>query len=318
MSGLITSTPAQATAILGAMRQAATACGRVPCSPLVRASLVSAFRYVFRGHSSLDIESLPPTKPRELAGVLSDRGQAEMAMRFLAVMALVDGELDPARIDTVLEYADTLGVREDYLTELSASVKGDLQWALNDMSRQNILSLWNEPWDESIDINDVFLPYKGPRCDLALAARYAALEHLPLGSFGRAFWEIYRNNGYAFPGEERAVNVRFATPHDSTHVVSGYDTTPQGEILVSTFTAGMHPVRPMEGHILPVIYSWHLNIKINDLAGSAKGQFDPDRFWIAWTRGAQTTVDIFAPDWQFWSVVEEPVDAVRRRYHVQT
>jgi len=149
-----------------------------------------------------------------------------------------------------------------------------------------------------------------------LAARYAALERLPLGSFGRAFWEIYRNNGYAFPGEERAVNVRFATPHDSTHVVSGYDTSPRGEILVSTFTAGMHPVRPMEGHILPVIYSWHLNIKINDLAGSAKGQFDPDRFWIAWTRGAQTTVDIFAPDWEFWSVVEEPVDVVRRRCHV--
>jgi hypothetical protein len=67
----------------------------------------------------------------------------------------------------------------------------------------------------------------------------------------------------------------FARPHDSTHVISGYDTTPHGEILVSTFTAGMHPKLPMEGHILPVIFSWHLGIEINKLAGSFQGALKP-------------------------------------------
>ena len=37
------------------------------------------------------------------------------------------------------------------------------------------------------------------------------------------------------------------------HVLSGYDTSLQGELLVSTFTAGMHPDEPITGHILPVI-----------------------------------------------------------------
>jgi ubiquinone biosynthesis protein Coq4 len=111
------------------------------------------------------------------------------------------------------------------------------------------------------------------------------------------------------------VNSAFARPHDSTHAISGDDTTPVGEILVSTFTAGMHPKLPMEGHILPLIFSWHLGIAINKLAGSCRGAFDPEQFWNAWVRGARMTVDLFSSEWDFWANVEEPVDTLRQRYH---
>ena len=149
-----------------------------------------------------------------------------------------------------------------------------------------------------------------------LAARYDALGTLAPGTFGRQFWEIYKRNGYAFPGQEQGVNARFATPHDSTHVLSGYDTSPQGEILVSTFTAGMHPRLPMEGHILPVIFSWHLGIEINAFAKSARNQLDVEKFWVAWVRGSEMRTDLFAPDWDFWNLIEEPVAAVQSRYQV--
>jgi hypothetical protein len=99
-------------------------------------------------------------------------------------------------------------------------------------------------------------------------------------------------------------------------VISGYDTSARGEILVSTFTAGMHRKYPMAGHILPVIFSWHLGIKINDVAGAASGALDPEEFWHAWARGEAITVDLFAPDWDFWSCAEASVDALRRRYDV--
>jgi hypothetical protein len=39
-----------------------------------------------------------------------------------------------------------------------------------------------------------------------------------------------------------------------------------GAVLVHatpTFTVGMHPLEPMAGHILPVIFSWHLGIELN-------------------------------------------------------
>ncbi|BCA56969.1 hypothetical protein W02_41090 [Nitrospira sp. KM1] len=316
MPDLITATDDQRRFILAAMRHVAIAGGRFQLSAPSARSLRSAAQHMFQQSEQLDLSKLPEVSPREVASLLSSRDQAEMTVRFLAVTALVDGELNRARIEAVLAFADALGIRADYVTHLQRSIEGDLQWALNDMSRQNILSLWNEPWDESIDINDVFLPYKGGNADPVLAARYHALERLPSGTVGRAFSEIYRANGYAFPGEEKAVNVRFATPHDATHVVSGYDTSPRGEILVSTFTAGMHAVRPMEGHILPVLYSWHLNIKINDLAGAASGQLDPVGFWEAWARGARAKVDLFSPAWDFWAVAGEPVESARSFYGV--
>jgi ubiquinone biosynthesis protein Coq4 len=99
-------------------------------------------------------------------------------------------------------------------------------------------------------------------------------------------------------------------------VLSGYDTSPQGEILVSTFTAGMHPKQPMEGHILPVIFSWHLGIEINAFAKSARNQLDIEKFWVAWVRGSQMKIDLFARDWDFWKVIDEPVASIRDRYQV--
>ncbi|MGD9659304.1 MAG: hypothetical protein AB7U61_16975, partial [Methylocystis sp.] len=92
---------------------------------------------------------------------------------------------------------------------------------------------------------------------------------------------------------------------DSVHVLTGYDTTPRGEILVSTFTAAMHPYFPMGGHILPVIFSWHLMVKINDVARSAKDALDPVEFWRAWAAGAAATIDTFAPGYEFWSHAKE-------------
>ena len=248
--------------------------------------------------------------------MLDDRVQAMWAVRFLAVIALVDGLLDKGKIDLVLEYAAALHVRDAYLAQLSASVNGNLPWALADMTKQNIQSLWERPWRDDEDVMALFLPYGGDRADPALVDRHEALGSLPSGTLGRGYWEIYKRNGYAFPGDPKGVNAAFARPHDSAHVISGYDTTPHGEILVSTFTAGMHPALPMEGHILPVIFSWHLGIEINKLAGSFRGAFDPEQFWKAWARGVQMRLDLFSPMWDFWADAGEPIDRLRRRYHV--
>jgi len=68
--------------------------------------------------------------------------------------------------------------------------------------------------------------------------------------------------------------------------------------------------------ILPVIFSWHLGIRLNDVAKSATGAFDPQGFWLAWERGSEITVDTFGPQWNFWAVVHEPVGTSRRRYGI--
>jgi hypothetical protein len=291
----------QSRAILGGMLAVAAARGEASVGEADRASVAAAHRYLLRGEGALDFASLARPRPADLAALLPDRALAAEALHLLTVMAFVDGSIDRDKVAIVLAYAAALGIREQYLTEIAEAARGRVHEALLDMSRRNLESITGKP---------------ALSADPGLTARYDALGRLPKGSFGHAYWEHYRANGYALPGEETALNEGFATPHDSAHVISGYDTSARGEILVSTFTAGMHRKYPMAGHILPVIFSWHLGIKINDVAGIASGALDPEEFWHAWARGEAITIDLFAPGWDFWACAEASVDALRRRYDV--
>jgi ubiquinone biosynthesis protein Coq4 len=149
-----------------------------------------------------------------------------------------------------------------------------------------------------------------------MADRFEALKDLPSDTFGHHFWHHFKNSSYEFPGEPTALNAAFSKPHDSAHVLTGFATDPRGELLVSTFTSTMHPYYPLAGHVLPVIFSWHLNIEINKVAKDAKGSLDPDVFWRAWAAGAATTVDTFDPSWEFWDHIEVPLVELRRRWSI--
>ena len=311
---LIQTQPNQTNAIFRAMRQVATAKGSVALTDVDRTTMQAAYKYVFRRNEALDLDKLEDITPDEFANTITPKDVADSALRFLAVVALVDGTADEGKIAAVLEFAAALDIHEDYLKELSEAAQHHIQWVIADMNRQNIQSVFGMNWTH--DVTSLLLPYQGSQTNPALATRYEALGQLPDETFGKTFWNLYKKNEYAFPGDDHALNEAFSTPHDAAHILSGYDTTPHGEILVSTFTAGMHPNRPMAGHILPAIFSWHLGVEFNPVAKSMTGQLDPERFWEAWVRGSELTVDTFAPDWQIWDIAEESVDTVRRRYHV--
>ncbi|HEY7134857.1 MAG TPA: hypothetical protein VIB48_07315 [Acidimicrobiia bacterium] len=304
----------EARAIAGAMLAVATLDGKRPPSEADTVTIGAAWHYLFRRPDELAVDTLAPLGPDDLAAALSSDAVAEHAARCLAITSLVDGVLDDDEIALVLRYSSALGLHDTYLRDLAETAKGHLQAALADMTRENLLSITGREWNID-DASEWLLPYRGAP-DPALHERYVALERYPAGTLGRAFWDWYHGHGFVLPGQGDALNESFATPHDSTHILSGYSTTPQGELLVSTFTAGMHPEEPMAGHILPVIYSWHLGIEINKVAGSFRGALDPEKFWVAWERGGELTTDTFAPDWNFWRACERPVADLRAEYHV--
>jgi len=302
-------------AVLGAMRQVALAGGR-PLSHTDSASLSAAARYLLRRGEAIDIGALPPVEPQDLVAELAgDRGTAEEAVKYLAIMALVDGVLDRDKLRRVLEYARALDIEADYLTELVEAASGHMAWVVADMTRKNFDSVIGRS-SEALDPAAWFMPYTGDKADPGLVARYEALGMLPDNTFGKALWRFDKANGYALPGDPKALNAGFATPHDSAHVISGYDTTFRGEILVSTFTAGMHPINPMAGHILPVIFNGHLGVKFNDVATPATGGLDPDEFWHAWARGEEMAVDLFDGGWDVWQWVEHDLEVLRRDWNV--
>jgi hypothetical protein len=305
----------ESDAILGAMRQVALA-GTGPITYADTTSIRAAGRYLLRRHDLADIDILPAIDPNDLVAVLKGKGDLRQeALKYLAIMALVDGSLDHAKLGRVLEYARALDVEADYLTDLVEAASGHMAWVTADMTRKNFDSVISKS-SKGLDPVAWITPYGGDNADPELVARYEALGKLPDNSFGKALWNFDKTNGYAFPGDPKALNAVFGTPHDATHVISSYDTSLRGEILVSTFTAAMHPINPMAGHILPVIFNGHLGIKFNDVATPAHGGFDADEFWHAWARGRDMTADLFDPGWNVWDWIERDLDELRREWNV--
>jgi hypothetical protein len=303
----IPASPDQALAILKAMYGIAAAGPKITDTD--RASINGAARYIFRLDGNAAVMTAPSAADLQLLSV--SPALANEAVSFATVMAFVDGALDKTKLDAVLVLAQKLGVKEDFVDDVAKLAQGRLHEATAHMIRANMESILGRPWPDE-DMMPWFMPYHD-KPDPALAARFHALADLPATSFGHAFAAFYSTNKYAFPGEPTALNFAFATSHDSSHVVAGYDTSPRGELLVSTFTAAMHRSEAMAGHVLPVILSWHLGIALNEVAGAAKGALDPHAFWHAWARGETVTVDLFGPCWDFWAATGEPIDALRRR-----
>jgi hypothetical protein len=303
----VAATPEQAGTILGVMLAVASS-GGAP-TEADRASIAAAGRYIFKLDLAPDLAGLTPAGPEALRKIAADAALADEAVRFATVMAFVDGVIDEAKLGAVLKLAAALGVREDFVEDVKQLAQGHLRNATAHMIRANLESLTGRPWNTD-DVMPWLMPYRA-NPDGALAARFRGLASLPPDTFGRAFAAFYERNKYAFPGDEAALNVDFAVPHDSTHVLAGYDTSPRGELLTSVLTAAMHRSHAMSGHVLPVILSWHLGIPLNEVAGAAKGALDPEEFWRAWARGERTTVDLFAPGWDFWGAGRRPIEAVR-------
>jgi hypothetical protein len=207
-----------------------------------------------------------------------------------------------------------------------------------DEIRHNVETIPKLAWDPD-DPYAAFLPYGGGNDDPALVARYAELGQLDAGLFGRDFHDHYTSNGFAFAGDPIAVAEGWATSHDSLHVLSGYGTSAQGELLVAAYTgAQLQPPRdgdPMESHVLPTILIYHLGIVLNkgintgdreraaadptwrdNYSGNVHLGLDPTKLWAAWDRGGQQTQDLYDPTWDFWQWVETPTAELRDRWSI--
>ena len=232
-------------------------------------------------------------------------------LEVLAVAALVDGELNGPRIDRVLDFAGALGSDSHWLGDLALSKDDDLArssptWVTEPAERhRRTVGLAQSTTSTT---GSCPMTATGPMPDWPTAT--GRWPNCPPGrsgtSSGRSTTGTIR-----LPGQPGAVNEMFATPHDCTHLLSGYDTTPQGELLVLTFTARMHPVFPMEGHISR---SSTRGISVSSSTSSPAVTAAPwtrPNFWVAWQRGAATGADTFGLGFDFWAWAEEPLDNLR-------
>lgn len=152
-------TLSQITAILGAMRAVAEA-GQ-GSTKADEDALTGAAHYMFGYNGPLGVEAVPSISPAALAAALESAPLREDAVKFLAVMAVMDGRIDEAKLDLVLQYAQSLGIHERYLRELANAAHQRLHEALADMTQANMASILNRPWQGG-DVDAWLLPYQGP------------------------------------------------------------------------------------------------------------------------------------------------------------
>lgn len=297
----------QARCILAIMLRVAAAEG--PPTEADKACIAAATRTIFQLEPQFGLAGLMPLSPSRVSALASNPDLARQAVSFAAVMAFLGGTINVEKLHAVIRLAGSLTVHDDFVDDLARLAQGNVQGAIAHMIHANLESITGRTFAAG-EMGPWLQPSASAQ-DPALATRFQALERLPGDTFGHAFAAFYRENNYAYPGEATALNAAFAIPHDSTHVLAGYDTSPRGELLTSTVTAAMHRSHAMSGHVLPAILSWHLGIPLNDVAGSATGALDPQEFWHAWARGEDMKTDLFGPDWNFWAAAIQPIAAVR-------
>lgn len=262
------------------------------------------------------VESLAPVTAEELAAALTDRQIRHQLVQGLIVVSLIDGTANGRETEAVERFAQALEVDVPEVRDLRYLLNGEMLRLRLDLARrfwlrEKVKEIWQTERFRGLYkfVRGMVGRYEDP----ALASRYQALEQYPPGSLGRAYWEYCRENGFPLPGEKggAAEQILF---HDCAHVLSGYGTTPDEEVQVACFSAGFQRRDPW-AFVFFVLLQFHVGVRVTPITGARTGFFDPAKALIAIRRGAAMTVDL-NNGWDYWPVMAEQLDDLRRRYNI--
>jgi hypothetical protein len=276
--------------------------------------LLAGIQRVFR--SAIDVDTLSPITPDELAVALPDAQIRRQLVDAMVVLSLFGGTPDRALAKRVAGFAKVLGVTEravKNVEQLARNRKLRLRmsvsrrfWAM-DKLRERIR-------EQGFGAAVRFVrATRGRYEDEALAERFRALRALPDGTLGREYVRFTDENGWKLPGERGAL-PDIIVYHDMTHVLSGYGTDPAGEVQVACFSAGYRRKEPFT-FVLFVLLQFHLGVRMTPGSPAEVGFFDVERALHALERGASMNVDL-TEGWDYWPVIDVPVEELRRRYGI--
>jgi tellurite resistance protein len=266
--------------------------------------------------TKIDAARLDAIEPREVAETVNDPHRAKRVVQLAMVVAMADGNVTEARASAVRSLAEALGIDERGLRVLHEIAHGHRLLARVDMTRRIVGRLGGSVLEDEglAGVGRMVGPAIFGTEDKELGDRYRALERLPRGTFGRAYFEWARERGFALPGEKGGFPER-GLFHELGHVLAGYGTDPQGEIQQGAFQAGF--VRT-DGFmfLMFVIMHFHLGLRITPIAKAETGLFDIDLVMRALARGSRCKVDL-SDHWNMWRYVAKPLDQVRAELGIE-
>jgi hypothetical protein len=310
-------TTEQARAGLRAVKTTLLAGGEI--GPVHREAIAAVQKHLMR--TDFDVDSLPPITPAELASAITDRALREQFASALVTFTMLSERVDPRHADAVEAFAAAMDVAPAAVRQLRDLAEERL-WRLRlDVVRQGpprdgIGKLYEQ--EGVFGTVKGMLGFAGVIENEEVAARYRALAGYPEGSLGKALYDFYTTRNFKFPGEKGGAPEGLLA-HDLTHILGGYDTDFASEGRVLAFTAGYRRERVFGVIIFFLVQGQH-GLKLTPLAEAHRGFLATPHLVTelidAFARGSKMNIDLFG-DWDFWSVMHEPVAELRRRYGIE-
>jgi hypothetical protein len=299
---------------LRAMRMVAQADGEI--GPAARAMIAAAQDFLLDLHIPLD--DLPPIAPAELAAGLSGP-LAQQLCQGMIVVSLADGPASPAAWARITEFAKALQVDLPALRTMQKMMEQHmLLFRLDFLRHSHISSIFKNQYLHHGGLRGLaegILGLRGLREDPDLAARFTAFAGLAAGTLGRLFFEHYRGNGFALPGEKFGFPLA-GVYHDFAHVLGGYGAAPAEEMLVGGLIAGFRQQNPFYVILFAQLtFGAGMNmtpLKQPTVTGIMAQPGLAPRFFRAIERGGAMTTDL-SDNWDFWPLVTLPIDEARAR-----
>jgi hypothetical protein len=307
--------PDEALLCLRAVRTAVARDGAVPTA--ARALMTAAQQAIL--HTDVDLDSLAPIAPAELAAGLSTPGLGDQVVQAMLIGILADGEPSPACEARAGEFASALGVSTPALRTVRLLCEQHmLLFRLDFLRRSHFKDMFIDQYRHHggfAGLAKGVLGLRGLYRDPDLAAHYDALGKLPADTLGFAYYHHCRDNGFGFPGEPNGL-PEGAVYHDMTHVLAGYGITPAGETCVGGFTAGYKKVNPFYVLLVPALtFGTGVNVTPNPqptLTGILAEPGVAAEFINAVERGSRVNTDL-STNWDFWPLMPLPLADARAR-----
>ena len=280
---------------------------------LERGLLESVQRLLLK--TDLDVTQLGLIGPKELAATVPPGIFRERILRGCTLMSLVDGDASPDEEGMLEDYARALEVDPAPLKDFKRILHGKLGLLRIDVVRRSFIG---KRVGQHVDLKgvrglaEVAITFRGGRVD-ALAKRYQSLETYAEGTLGKGYYDFVRANEFALPGEPYGAPEPIVF-HDCVHVLAGYDTTPEEEVLAAAFQAGFQQYDPFFS-LLFVICQFHLGIQISPIAGTETMKMKPATMLEAFVRGTQCTRDL-SDGWDPWEHFGRSLAELREEYAI--
>ncbi|MEZ4428578.1 MAG: hypothetical protein R3A51_12930 [Nannocystaceae bacterium] len=256
-----------------------------------------------------------PARVTSLVDAIPSARARQRLLQLAIITALVDGAPERATVSRVRALARALGVRDPGVAVLGHVAAGRRRLARALMTRRIIGRFFLDAWRRAglAGLRRIIAPLWFARgSDPPVAWRYRALGLLPAGTLGHTLWAHCTERRFSFPGEAGGIPEQLMF-HDVGHILTGFNTEPDGEIQQGAFQAGFMR-RDGFAILLFVVLQFHLGIKITPVADPEVGYFDVPKVMRALAAGGRC-LDL-SEGWRIWEDAGRPIAEVRHDYGI--